>query len=205
MAAGNVSAGTLTADVRQILEQHRPAAPPPVVRLLSEPSFDEPAWMTAERLESIADLTAGVQNRTRAPLARDEVTPTGRPFGLRSVGDIAGQVDAAPRTPWLWRRVWPADAYGVLAAGHKVGKTWLMLDAAIAAASGTDWLGLFSTDRTGPVLMFLGEGGLRKMTRRGRAVATHHGVVWDDLPIDMSERVPTLTSELHIGWLRAEV
>jgi hypothetical protein len=128
-----------------------------------------------------------------------------RPFGLLHVGQIASTVDAAPSPGWLWRRMWPGDAYGVLSAGWKVGKTWMMLDAAVSVASGSPWLGTFPTDRTGRVFVFLGEGGARKMTRRGRAVAAHYGHRWDDLPIDMAERVPTLTNDEHVAALAAEL
>lgn len=124
------------------------------------------------------------------------------PFGLRPVGAIAAQVDATTPPGWLFRRTWPADAYGVLAAGHKVGKTWLMLDAAVAAATGCPWLGLFQTDNPGRVVIFVGEGGARKMTRRGRAVATYHGHNWDELPIHLAEAVPRLTDDHHVKMLR---
>lgn len=122
-------------------------------------------------------------------------------LGLRPVADIAAEVDAAPPRRWLFRRVWPSDAYGVVGAKHKAGKSWLMLGAAVAVAGGVPWLGKYETDTPGPVLFFAGEGGASKLTRRGRAVAADAGLVWDDLPILMSERVPTLTDGHHLAAL----
>lgn len=124
-------------------------------------------------------------------------------LGLRTVGDVAAEVDAAPPRRWLYRRVWPADAYGVVGAKHKAGKSWFMLDAAVAAAAGVAWLGTFECDTPGPVLLFAGEGGAPKLTRRGRAVAEARGVRWDELPILVAERVPHLDDETHLAAVAA--
>jgi len=138
------------------------------------------------------------------PNSTDGETP-GRPFGLRTVAEISAEVDAMPPTRWLWRRVWPADAYGVVGAAPKVGKTYMALDAAVSVAAGTRWLGMFEPETCGPVIAFMGEGGARKMTRRGRAVAEHHGVEWDTLPIHLAERVPKLTADQQVAALAVEV
>ena len=128
----------------------------------------------------------------------------GRPFGLMTAGEIGAEVDAMPPAQWLWRRVWPADGYGVVSASWKVGKTFMQIDAAISAASGTPWLSLFEAQRTGTVVVFAGEGGKRKLTRRGRAVAAHYGVDWDTLPIYLAERVPKM-GDAHQVELLAKV
>ena len=126
-------------------------------------------------------------------------------LGLRWAGDVAAEVDAAPPRRWLFRRVWPSDAYGVVGAKHKAGKSWLMVEAAVAAASGAPWLGAFEVDTTGPVLLFAGEGGAAKLTRRGRAVAACRGHRWDDLPILVAERVPHLADPVQLLALRQAV
>lgn len=126
-------------------------------------------------------------------------------LGLRPVGVVAAEVDAAPPRRWLYRRVWPSDAYGVIGAKHKAGKSWVMLEAAVATASGSPWLGCFEADTTGTVLLFAGEGGAAKLTRRGRAVASARGQRWDDLPILVAERVPHLDDPQHLLALRQAV
>lgn len=154
-------------------------------------------------LEALLNVMAEQREANAAGTCRAgaEDEDWGAALGLRPVGAIAAEVDAEPPPRWLFRPVWPGGSHGVLAAGWKVGKTWLMVDAAVAVAAGTPWLGLFPVEDPGTVLVFLGEGGRRKMTRRGRAVAAHHGVVWDDLPILLSERVPHLTDAGHQGAL----
>ena len=187
-----------------------------VATTLAEPA---PVAAIRERLES--DLSfeqweKGLPDaaKTVAPsiLIAETPTPTptvlempGRPFGLRTVAEISAEVDAMPPTRWLWRRVWPADAYGVIAAAPKVGKSYMALDAAVSVAAGTKWLGMFEPETLGPVIAFMGEGGARKMTLRGRAVAEHHGVEWDVLPIHLAERVPQLNDAAHVAALAAEV
>ena len=44
-------------------------------------------------------------------------------------------MDAEPMLDcgWLIRGLWPADAYGIIAAESKAGKTWLALDLAVSA------------------------------------------------------------------------
>lgn len=118
---------------------------------------------------------------------------------------VAERVDSAPPTPWLARPVWPGDAYGVLGAEKKAGKTWLILDMAVAVASGGRWLGTYPCEKSGTVLVFLGEGGERKMLRRMRAVAAAQGTKAEGLPIRVCHRVPGLSNVQHLAEMAAEV
>jgi AAA domain len=51
---------------------------------------------------------------------------------------------AAGEPRWLIQGLWPADAYGVLAAQEKAGKTWAALDLAVSVATGRPWLDHFA-------------------------------------------------------------
>lgn len=124
---------------------------------------------------------------------------------IRSAGDMAAEVDAAPDPGWLLEGLIAADGYGVLGAEKKAGKTWMATDLAVAVASGGAWLGWRTCTTPGRVLYFAGEGGARKITRRGRAVAHHYGRCWDDLDIWISERVPHLADLIHVEALTQEV
>lgn len=106
---------------------------------------------------------------------------------------------------YLVRPIWPADAYGVIAAQHKAGKTWAGLDLLVSVASGTNWLGLFAVDRPGPVLAFLGEGGERKMLRRLQAICAGRDLDVADLPIELCFRAPHLTSGAAVLQLAAKL
>jgi hypothetical protein len=153
--------------------------------------------------ELMREITAGaVLPNGQDP---DELDPKRHLLGLRPVGDIAAEVDTMGEPAFTFEGVWPSDAYGVLAAMFKAGKTWMTLDAAVSVASGTPWLGTFPTGVTGSVALFVGEGGKRKMTRRGRAVAAGRGIVWDELPIVLAERVPRLSDDAQINALKLEL
>jgi hypothetical protein len=96
-------------------------------------------------------------------------------LGIASFGEVAARVAAAGEPRWLVEPLWPADAYGVLAADVKAGKTWAALDLAVSVACGLPWFGHFPCPTPGGVLVFLGEGGERAMVRRIQAIATHKG------------------------------
>jgi len=122
-----------------------------------------------------------------------------------TAAQLAAKVDARPPIGYLARDVFPADAHAVLTAAHKVGKTWFEEDLAVATAAGRAWLGAYQVDRPGRVLVFLGEGGERKMLRRLRAVCEFHGVRFEDLPIDLCFRVPHLSDAAHQAIIAAKL
>lgn len=132
----------------------------------------------------------------------DGPTAAANPLGVRTMAELVAEVDGAKPVPWLLRGIFPGDAYGAMAAEKKAGKTWLVLDLAVAVAAGGAWLDRFQVDAPGPVLVFLGEGGTRKMLRRIRAVAAHKGI--GDvraLPLHLAFRVPHLTKQDHLSEL----
>jgi hypothetical protein len=116
----------------------------------------------------VVDLRPG-SGRARHPLG------AAAELQVCSFGEVAARVAAAGEPRWLVQGLWPADAYGVLAADIKAGKTWAALDLAVSVACGLPWFGHFSCPAPGGVLVFLGEGGERAMVRRIQAVATHKG------------------------------
>jgi hypothetical protein len=115
---------------------------------------------------------------------------------VSSFGEVAARVAGAGEPRWLVEGLWPADAYGVLAAQEKAGKTWAALDLAVSVACGLPWLDHFACPTPGPVLLFLGEGGERAMVRRIEAIATHKGADLAQLAdrLRLCFRVPRLAA-----------
>jgi hypothetical protein len=140
--------------------------------------------------------TAGRARRPPPPAA--ELT-------ICSFGEVAARVAAAGEPRWLIQGLWPADAYGVLAAQEKAGKTWAALDLAVSVACGLPWLDHFACPTPGPVLLFLGEGGERAMVRRIQAIATDKGAQLDQLAdrLRLCFRVPRLAAPGAGGELAA--
>jgi hypothetical protein len=137
----------------------------------------------------VVDLrpTAGRARRPPAPAAE---------LAVSSYAEVAARVAAAGEPRWLIQGLWPADAYGVLAAQEKAGKTWAALDLAVSVATGRPWLDHFACPSPGPVLVFLGEGGERATVRRIEAIATAKGVDPDQLAdqLRLCFRVPRLAA-----------
>jgi hypothetical protein len=115
---------------------------------------------------------------------------------VSSYGEVAARVAAAGEPRWLIQGIWPADAYGVLAAQQKAGKTWAALDLAVSVATGRPWLDHFACPTPGSVLVFLGEGGERATVRRIEAIATAKGIDPDQLAeqLRLCFRVPRLAA-----------
>jgi len=155
-------------------------------------------------MTSLADDYAGVAALVERQRSQQAPAP---PVALafHSLDVILDQVRAAPPMRFLARPVFPGDAYGVLGAVMKAGKTWLVLDLILAVLTGGSWLGHFPIERSGSVVAFLGEGGTRKMTRRLSAIADHYGTDLAGLPLQLCFRSPHLSNELHLALVREEL
>jgi hypothetical protein len=158
-----------------------------------------------DRAAATGHIDEAAQHASEQLLALGQHAGTPGQLLIEDIAVVAARADAASDVRWLARPIWPGDAYGMLAAGWKVGKTWFVWDLAVSVASGGAWLGAYPVETQGPVLMFLGEGGERKMTRRGRAVAEAKGLKLEDLPIRACHRAPNLTSADHLEQIRREV
>lgn len=127
---------------------------------------------------------------------RAEVT---RRLAFLSAAELEDEIANSATPTHLFSPIWPDGDYGLVAAERKAGKTWMILDAAISVASGQPWLGVFDVRWSGAVVVFLGEGGKRKMLRRAHAVAEAKGVEWRDLDIDLCFRAPHLSSATDLA------
>lgn len=133
----------------------------------------------------------------------DELAPEA--FPVLTIGEMAALVDAAPPPRYLVRGLIVEGDYGVLGAEKKFGKTWAMADLSVNVAGGGAFLGRFPVERSGPVLLFAGEGGQRKIVRRMRAVAAFYGINMDTLPLYVHERAPKLADLAQVVRLEATV
>jgi hypothetical protein len=131
--------------------------------------------------------------------------PPAAELAISPFGEVAARVAAAEEPRWLIQGLWPADAYGVLAAQEKAGKTWAALDLAVSVATGRPWLEHFACPNPGPVLAFLGEGGERATVRRIEAIATAEGIDPEQLAdrLRLCFRVPRLAAPGAAGELAA--
>jgi hypothetical protein len=154
--------------------------------------------------EAPMDQPASAGNVRQLPRrgAEPERAPAGgaldRGLVIEDLAEVAARVDAAGAPAWLVEGLWPADAYGVLAAEDKAGKTWAALDLAVSVAAGHPWFGHHPCPTPGRVLVFLGEGGERSIVRRLRAIAAHKGV-----DLEQVSAAPGLRLCFRVPMLRA--
>jgi hypothetical protein len=158
------------------------------------------------------ELTMTVGPNPMADVLTDETwTPPPEADALASMTwDRVKLSDLARNPPrsngYLLRGLWPADAYGIIAAESKAGKTWLSLDLALSVATGGPFLGHFPVERSGPVLVYLGEGGLRNTYRRFAAIAAHKGIdLLDARNVELVSRPPSLNDSVHCAQIVADV
>jgi AAA domain len=114
---------------------------------------------------------------------------------------LAARVDAAPAPKFLFEGIIVQGDYGIISAQDKAGKSLIMADAAVSAASGKPWMGKFKTLTPGPVMLCVGEGSERKQIRRLRAIAEHKGLSEDEvneMPIHILLGVPSIKDEDHL-------
>jgi hypothetical protein len=162
----------------------------------------------------------GVPLPTEPPGELAEVYPLHPPTGdhgpgpsgqagllVEDLGAVLNRVQDAGPPGWLIEGLWPADAYGVLAAEDKAGKTWAILDLAVSVAAGRPWLSRFACPQAGRVLVFLGEGNQRAIIRRLRAICAHKHLQVEQLAarIRLCFRVPRLTSGADLAAVAGEL
>jgi hypothetical protein len=131
--------------------------------------------------------------------------PAFDPLPIESLMDLLASVDVAGPAKFLVQGVIAAGDYGMLGAAFKVGKTWFMTDLAVSVASDTDFMGIWPIETPGPVLLFAGEGGRRKIARRFRSVCESRDIDPATLPIRVCMRVPHLTSEAAMALVAEEI
>ncbi len=136
------------------------------------------------------------------PPAPEKPARAPEPLPLLSVRELIAEVQAAGPQTFLFRGMWPAGDYGVLAGEPKTQKTQTASDATVSVASGTPFLNHFPVDTAGPVLFFAGEGGKASILRRLDAVARSRGLCLGDLPITVCPRAPHFASDAHLDQIR---
>lgn len=125
---------------------------------------------------------------------------------VEDIADMSSRVERAGRVGYLVEPLWPEDAYGVLGAEDKAGKTWAVVDLALSVVTGGKWLGEFESTQ-GRVLFYCGEGGARNIVRRVRAVAEHKRVPMGLLSgqLFVSEQAPELRSKEALEKMNEEL
>jgi hypothetical protein len=95
------------------------------------------------------------------PSSWDQLAPIG----------VAALTTEPPERAWLLRRndddgLFPLGRVGILAGAGGVGKSFAVVDLAVAVAAGLPWFGVFPVDNPGRVLLAMGEETSEEINRR---------------------------------------
>ena len=141
-------------------------------------------------LENYAPLLEETVRAVAGQSCRIEV-PAGDPSGqgsdsLPTLPVVPAHCLAAPtqeNQSWLIEKLWTSQAVGILAAGPKLGKTWLALDMAVSVASATPCLGAFRVHTRGPVLVYAAEDSPAALRIRLESLARTRDLRFENLDV----------------------
>lgn len=94
---------------------------------------------------------------------------------LERASDLLAEPDPGP-TPFVVDELLVEGAVGMIVGAPKLGKTWIVLDLAVAIVTGTDALGRFPVAEPGPVMVVVEESGRDALHRRLAALARGRGI-----------------------------
>jgi hypothetical protein len=158
--------------------------------------------LPAEEVHRIAESVSHY-----APGPPRPTEPKASQLGYMNVLELLELVERSDPS-YLVDGLWPADAYGVIGAQDKAGKSWAAADLAVSVATGTPWLGRFACE-SGAVHLLWGEGGAINLYRRLDAVCRGRGVVLADLfgddVVRLALRVPRLMRPDHLRAVAEEL
>jgi|GEM_PF-3535317 len=78
---------------------------------------------------------------------------------------------------WLVHNIWQKGAYGLVSAPPKSFKSYLMMDLAVSVASGTPFLGHFTTLVDGPVMLVAREDTIESLKARVSKILASRGLL----------------------------
>ena len=134
----------------------------------------------AEQLARVEDRSDWLAN------AVVDAAPAGEPLSERGAGWLGSAAtllagpDPGP-TPFLVDQLLVDGAIAAIQGSHKVGKTWLLLEIAVAIVTGRPVLGHYAIPNPGPVMLVLEESGETALHRRLAALARGYNLRGEDL------------------------
>ena len=150
--------------------RHRAPIANDVRRIWEKPVTDRPP-----HADTFADL---LPPERRSAAVRSPASEPADPWAFVSARELA-----APQPPvkFLVRGASPMASHGVKGGEKKTLKTYDEMAYCLAIASSQDYLGYFEVDTTGPVVLFVAEGGRVPFARRLQRVAATMGISLSEL------------------------
>jgi KaiC/GvpD/RAD55 family RecA-like ATPase len=133
------------------------------------------------------DPEAGKDDKTLAELSAFA-------FKLQPIHEFAAQ----PSGGWIVKNVIPRAELGIIYGASGSGKTFIILDIALAVARGVPWRGLRVKQGRVVYIVAEGAGGFRK---RVRAYAQQNGIDLKDVDVLVLDAVPNLLDDKQVKLL----
>jgi KaiC/GvpD/RAD55 family RecA-like ATPase len=115
-------------------------------------------------------------------------------FKLQPIHEFAAQ----PSGGWIVKNVIPRAELGIIYGASGSGKTFIILDIALAVARGVPWRGLRVKQGRVVYIVAEGAGGFRK---RARAYAQQHDIDLKDVDVLVLDAVPNLLDDKQVKLL----
>jgi hypothetical protein len=141
---------------------------------------------------------AAEQARANAPEVNPARYATPEDWGGKYRVYTGGEFAARPSPPWIIKGALPEADLGVIYGASGSGKSFIVLDMALAIVRGLSWRGLKT--KQGRVLYIAAEGG-GGVSQRLKAYAQHHNVDIGSLPIGIIHDAPNLLVEEDVTEL----
>ena len=120
--------------------------------------------------------TSGIEAQNEGVEQPQTSKPT---FEGKDISDL--EEDAFSKVDWLVDGIFSSDQPALFGAKSKCLKTTLLVDLAIAMATGGKWLGAFRVSKPRRVLFFTGEANYRAVARRLKKACKSHGTSFSAL------------------------
>ena len=170
------------------------------------PLDEEEIERTVESAWKSAQNEAGVHGVARDPRTRFSGMVEPASPAVRSRYHLWSVAEALARPPpsWIFPRILPARSTGVVYGPTNIGKTWLVLDQALHAATGISGYGRDQCDPQ-DVVYFAGEGFEDLVHSRITAWCAHHAYVGALPRFHLLENFPDVSDDADVDILGQEI
>lgn len=166
-------------------------------------------WRISNDVDRIWQKAKGPDHASTSFTLSEDDDGTDHPhLQFHTIANLIDRVRNAPAPQFLFEDIVMEGDYGLISAEDKAGKSFVMMDAGISAASGLPWVDKFKTLLPGPVVICVGEGRERKQVRRIMAIGKHKGLTEEQiaaLPLHIMLSVPTLKDEDNLIELENKI
>lgn len=133
---------------------------------------DENIRLKSEMQKIIEDKALKPQREIIKEQAEEELFEG---FDIESYSDVMSSIDSAPG--WLIEGFWMKESHGIVAGEPKSFKSTLILDMAVAVASGKPFLGKYEVNEQGPVIYIQNENAKWIMKDRLEKISMSKGLI----------------------------